>query len=281
MLWPNGTKQRPQTSSPYGMRWHPIQHVWKLHAGEDLIGFMTVHAIAAGRVVAVGTPAGWSGGGVQVWIQHAGFLTRSMHLAQHSPLVRVGDQVAEGQALATMGMTGGATGIHLHLEVVVDDRQVDPVPFIRDRVAAPAGGSSSPATAPAPKPESTLEDLMASAGFYYQPASKHIVYLIIDTESGVFHEYSNGPGNGPMPSAYNNAIAAAFKTGNFASITPGHAAVIKRSLAAIRPKDPAAKLDVQLDWADVDVVKAFLKAQGEDVAASAEAIANGALSSTS
>lgn len=278
MLYPNGTKQRPQVTSPFGYRWHPIQKRWKLHAGADLVGFTLVRAIAAGTVVRVGVPDGWSAGGQQVWIQHDGFLTRSMHLASRSFQVRVGDRVVEGQALATMGMTGGATGIHQHLEVVVDGRQIDPMPFIAARIQNTAGGNVSPAPTPKPKPTPTPEEIMASAGLYYERAKNHIVYLILDTESGVFHEYSNGAGHGPMPSAYNNAIAAAFKTGNFQPITPGHAQVIKNSLVAVHPAaGKVSDVAVTLDWDEVDVIKKFIVAQGESVAATAEAIANGAL----
>lgn len=273
MLYPNGSKQRPQQSSPFGYRWHPIQKVWKLHAGADLIGFTMVRAIAAGTVVRVGVPGGWSAGGQQVWIQHDGFLTRSMHLATGTFQVRVGDRVVEGQALGVMGMTGGATGIHLHLEIVVNGRQVDPMPFLAERVASTSGGGTTPTPVPTPTPE----EIMASAGLYYEHAKNHIVYLILDTESGIFHEYSNGAGNGVMPSAYNNAIAAAFKTGNFQSITAGHAKVIKASLLAALPAaGKISDLAVTLDWDEVDVVKKFIAAQGETVAASAEALANGA-----
>ena len=51
-----------------------------MYAGVDLIAIL-VRAIAAGVVVHVGVPAGWVDCGHQVWIQHDGFLTRSVHLA--------------------------------------------------------------------------------------------------------------------------------------------------------------------------------------------------------
>ena len=150
ILWPSGTRTRPAISSQYGMRWHPIHGVYVLHAGTDFIGFSTIHAIADGTVTHVGTPFGWSGGGVQVWIQHNGFMTRSMHLLAYSTKVRVGQKVKAGQALATMGMTGGATGVHLHLEVVYHNRQVDPVDFITSRMrpGSGAGGGTEMSNTP-------------------------------------------------------------------------------------------------------------------------------------
>ncbi|MFW5680901.1 MAG: M23 family metallopeptidase, partial [Pseudomonadota bacterium] len=47
----------------------------------------------------------------------------------HSYLVKHGDLVRAGQKVGTMGRTGRATGVHLHYEVIVDDRPVDPQRF--------------------------------------------------------------------------------------------------------------------------------------------------------
>ncbi|PCE13983.1 hypothetical protein AUC47_04870 [Microbacterium sp. SZ1] len=159
MLWPNGLKSRPLTSSPYGWRIHPVTGQRKLHAGVDLVGYQLVRAIEGGTVVAAGTPRGWEGGGIQVWVQHAGYLSRSMHL-KSTPNVRVGDYVPEGRILGVMGMTGTATGVHHHLEIVVNGVQIDPIPFITDRLATPAGGSGGAAPGPAPIPIPTGDDPM-------------------------------------------------------------------------------------------------------------------------
>lgn len=154
MLWPNGTKTRPTISSPYGWRVHPVTGVRKLHAGADLIGYALVRAIAPGTVVAVGTPRGWEGGGIQVWVQHSGVLSRSMHL-KSTPSVRVGESIEEGRILGIAGKTGTATGIHHHLEVVVDGAQIDPVPFITARLATTAGGTAKPLPTPTPQEDDT------------------------------------------------------------------------------------------------------------------------------
>lgn len=143
MLWPNGTKSRPTISSPYGWRVHPVTGARKLHAGGDFTGYALVRAIAPGTVVAVGTPRRWEGGGLQVWVQHDGFLSRSMHL-KSTPPVRVGDVLDEGRIIGITGMTGTATGVHHHLEIVVSGAQIDPVPFIAAHLAAVAGGTDRP-----------------------------------------------------------------------------------------------------------------------------------------
>lgn len=143
MLWPNGTQTRPPVSSPYGPRRAPVPGASTIHRGTDFIGYDRIHAIASGRVVAVGTPPGWAGGGVQVWVQHDGFLSRSMHMVAGSPTVRVGQVIGEGHDLGQMGDTGNVSGRHHHFEIVVGGVQIDPVPFIINRLAATSGGGST------------------------------------------------------------------------------------------------------------------------------------------
>ncbi|MEV4735570.1 MULTISPECIES: M23 family metallopeptidase [unclassified Microbacterium] len=143
MLSPNGTKTLPAISSPYGPRTAPVAGASTFHRGVDFVGYSRIHAIAPGRVVVVGTPAGWAGGGVQVWIQHDGFLSRSMHMVTGSPTVRVGQNVDEGHDLGAMGKTGNVSGVHHHLEIVVNGIQIDPVPFLTNHLAAVSGGAST------------------------------------------------------------------------------------------------------------------------------------------
>ena len=143
MLWPNGTKTRPEITSPFGWRVHPVTGLRSLHAGVDFIGYQFVRSIESGRVVHVGTPRGWEGGGIQTWVQHDGFLSRSMHLKDQALPVRVGDVIPEGRILGVMGKTGRVTGVHHHLEVVVNGVQVDPVPFITARIGPAAAAGSS------------------------------------------------------------------------------------------------------------------------------------------
>lgn len=185
MLWPNGTTARPNVSSQYGMRWHPILKRWKLHAGCDLTGYQLVRAIAPGKVVAVGVPTGWTAGGIQVWVQHDGFLSRSMHL-KSAPPVRFGDVIPEGRILGVMGMTGGADGIHHHLEVVVNGVQVDPIPFITNRLATAAGGK-----APASTPETSEEDIVKNLLFQIDPRVDGR-WVVANTSEGTYYKVDNG-----------------------------------------------------------------------------------------
>ncbi|WP_341942350.1 M23 family metallopeptidase [Microbacterium sp. LWH10-1.2] len=132
VLWPNGTTTRPAISSPFGPRTAPTDGASTYHLGCDFVGYSSVKSIADGRVTVVGTPPGWGPGGLQVWVQHDGFLTRSLHLASTS--VSVGQQVGPGTPLGIMGKSGNVTGVHHHLEVVVGGAQIDPVPFITNRI---------------------------------------------------------------------------------------------------------------------------------------------------
>lgn len=96
------------------------------------------------------------------------------------------------------------------------------------------GGTASTGTSrPAVAPEEE-EDEMKNSGVYYEPSEGSVTYLLFNTGSGWFHEFSNGAGNGPMPGDYNNALAGTLGTGSWAKVTPGHAAVIKKSLDAVR-----------------------------------------------
>ncbi|GAA1147842.1 hypothetical protein GCM10009651_35720 [Microbacterium natoriense] len=144
-LWPNGSAVRPTISSSFGPRKAPVAGASTFHRGTDFVGYVAVRAVADGQVKVVGTPYGWSAGGVQVWVQHDGFLSRSMHLS--STTVRDGQYVHAGDQLGVMGRTGNVSGVHHHLEIVVGGVQVDPVPFLSSRVGGvPAsGGASKPA----------------------------------------------------------------------------------------------------------------------------------------
>jgi murein DD-endopeptidase MepM/ murein hydrolase activator NlpD len=74
---------------------------------------------------------GWEGGyGIVVQIDHGrGVHTLYGHLTDVNPALRQGSFVRGGSAIARMGMTGNATGIHLHYEVTIDGLKVDPLNY--------------------------------------------------------------------------------------------------------------------------------------------------------
>src|SRR5665647_3490164 len=107
-------------TSGFGMRFDPISHQWKLHAGQDLAsqpGPGPVVAAASGRVVSAGTIAGY---GNAVVLQHsAGVQTLYGHLVSIDTKIVSGAAVVAGQVLGVEGSTGASTGNHLHFEVIM------------------------------------------------------------------------------------------------------------------------------------------------------------------
>jgi len=106
-----------RVSSFFGRRFHPIQRVMRQHFGVDYVApkGTPVEAVSDGRVVS----AGWSGGyGRLVVLGHAeGYETRYGHLSGFGKGIRSGAPVKQGQVVGYVGMTGLATGPHLHYEV--------------------------------------------------------------------------------------------------------------------------------------------------------------------
>jgi murein DD-endopeptidase MepM/ murein hydrolase activator NlpD len=114
-----------RVSSRFGWRQDPLTGEASFHQGVDL-------AVAYGRDVKAAADGVVSFAGVQngygntVVIDHqAGRQTRYAHLSQE--LVRTGDAVTEGQVLGKSGNSGRSTGPHLHFEVLVNGKPVDPV----------------------------------------------------------------------------------------------------------------------------------------------------------
>ncbi len=116
-------------TSGYGVRSDPFRGSAAMHAGIDLAGPMgtPIYATADGVV----EKAEWSGGyGNMVEIDHGkGLETRFGHLSRI--LVHEGQKVTRGTLIALMGSTGRSTGSHLHYEVRIDGRAVNPIPFLQ------------------------------------------------------------------------------------------------------------------------------------------------------
>lgn len=115
-------------------RFHPVLHANRAHEGIDLSAPMgaPIIAPAAGRVISVTNEAGY---GKTFEIDHGnGIVTRFAHCSRI--IVTVGQIVTRGQAIATIGNTGLSTGPHLHYEVHVNGKPVDPLKYmLPDKVA--------------------------------------------------------------------------------------------------------------------------------------------------
>lgn len=115
-------------TSGFGYRRDPFNGHAAMHAGLDFKGAIgsPIFAAAEGRV----TFAGWkSGYGQAIEITHGnGMLTRYAHLSRIG--VKVGQDVDAGDTIGGLGNTGRSTGPHLHFEVRINDRAVNPRPFL-------------------------------------------------------------------------------------------------------------------------------------------------------
>ncbi len=112
-------------SSPFGRRFHPIFHEWRLHAGVDLRASCgtPIRAAADGVVQSVSYD---SSGGHRLVIAHADGLTTHYLHALKRYQVRKGQKVKRGQVVGLVGSTGWSTGCHLHLTTKINGRLVDP-----------------------------------------------------------------------------------------------------------------------------------------------------------
>jgi len=117
-------------TSGYGVRSDPFRGSAAMHAGIDLSGpaGTPIYATADGVV----SDAGWNSGGYGnlVKIDHGrGIETRYGHLSKIGVLA--GQRVKRGELIGRMGSTGRSTGNHLHYEVRIEGRAVNPIPFMK------------------------------------------------------------------------------------------------------------------------------------------------------
>ena len=127
---PSATPLNGWIASGFGPRISPFTGERVMHFGLDVASPIgtPVYAPADGVVIFTGAKEGF---GNFIMIAHGyGIVSRYGHNAQN--LVQPGQTVKRGEQIATVGMTGRATGPHLHYEIVVDGRPVNPKKFILD-----------------------------------------------------------------------------------------------------------------------------------------------------
>jgi murein DD-endopeptidase MepM/ murein hydrolase activator NlpD len=124
-----------QQSSGFGMRRHPTLKGRRMHAGIDFAARPGTPVLAAGSGIVVHASR-MGGYGRLIIIDHGhGLTTRYGHL--RGIRVHVGDEVNAGQTIGAVGSSGRATGPHLHFEVRVADRPVDPERYAGFAMPAP------------------------------------------------------------------------------------------------------------------------------------------------
>jgi len=142
-------------SSVFGPRRHPILGYTRMHQGVDFAApaGAPVYAAADGAIAMMG----WAGGyGRELVLDHGGRLQSAYaHLSAFAPGIARGSHVRQGQVIGYVGMSGLATGPHLHYEVLREGRRVNPQ----------AGGSlSGPPVRPDPVAFASLRTQVIMAG---------------------------------------------------------------------------------------------------------------------
>jgi len=121
-------------TSPFGWRTHPLLHISEMHTGVDWgAPFGTpIFAAGNGEIEEIGLKGGY---GKYVRIRHAnGYETAYGHMTAFARGLQVGSHVRQGQIVGFVGSTGLSTGSHVHFEIIVNGRFVDPM-----RVKLPRG----------------------------------------------------------------------------------------------------------------------------------------------
>lgn len=124
-IWPHASK----INNEFGFRRNPFGgRTYEFHAGMDIDGERGDIVVAPGNGKVL--EAGWKGGyGNFIEVEHGnGLTTRYGHLSKVE--VAAGDTITRGQTIGLVGSTGRSTGPHLHYELRVNDRPINPRFFL-------------------------------------------------------------------------------------------------------------------------------------------------------
>ncbi len=120
--WPSASSTR--VTSDFGMRYHPILKVNKMHTGIDIGAKSGTNVLAANKGTVI--KAGWNNSyGNVVMVDHGGGIV-TLYAHNSKLLVSTGDVVSKGQTIALVGSTGNSTGPHIHFEVRVNGEYKNP-----------------------------------------------------------------------------------------------------------------------------------------------------------
>jgi murein DD-endopeptidase MepM/ murein hydrolase activator NlpD len=124
---PISLKDKKQFSSGFGMRVHPIRGDWHMHTGLDIAADAGSPIYVTGNGVVESSR--WDGGYGNCIVVDHGFGYKSVYAHCKEMLVRPGQKIKRGQKIATVGMTGVASGNHVHYEVLVKGKYDNPAKY--------------------------------------------------------------------------------------------------------------------------------------------------------
>ena len=117
--------------SGYGMRIHPIYKIKKFHAGIDFTSPKGTHIQATGDGKVAKVEKSRTGYGNTVIIDH-GFGYKTLYAHMNTIDVKVGQKVTKGTKIGTVGSTGTSTAPHLHYEVHLNGKPINPINYVMD-----------------------------------------------------------------------------------------------------------------------------------------------------
>ena len=116
-------------TSPFGMRFHPILNVWRMHSGVDMACAANTPIYATRDGMVVTTDYQENGAGYYVQLDHGdGYRSIYMHMTRY--IVAPGDFVTAGQVIGYVGSTGLSEGNHLHFGISYNGTYVNPMQFV-------------------------------------------------------------------------------------------------------------------------------------------------------
>jgi murein DD-endopeptidase MepM/ murein hydrolase activator NlpD len=115
-------------SSKFGIRVDPFTKELRFHSGVDIAApkGTPIHAAASGEVIFSGKERGY--GNIVIIKHRNNLITKYAHASKL--LVKKGDYVKQGETIGLVGSTGRSTGPHLHFEIRVNNKAVNPLKFI-------------------------------------------------------------------------------------------------------------------------------------------------------
>lgn len=128
-IQPIAVKDLVRYGSPFGYRFHPILHIYRMHAGVDLTAKegTPIYATGQGKVIAAGEQNGY---GKVVKIDHGfGYTTVYAHMSKIA--AKNGQKVNRGDVIGYVGCTGLSTSPHCHYEVRINNKPVEPMNFYK------------------------------------------------------------------------------------------------------------------------------------------------------
>ncbi len=127
-ILPIANEDLTRTASGYGLRVHPIYKIIKFHSGMDFTAPAGTDVYATGDGVIASVQSSQRGLGKNIIIDHGfGYMSIYAHLSNFN--VRPGQKVRRGDVIGYVGNTGTSVANHLHYEIKLNGRNVDPVNY--------------------------------------------------------------------------------------------------------------------------------------------------------